>query len=127
MARNRKSQSAAIRFGPALKASVLCLLIGGSGVGYVWQKDQLVRLGQQTKLREKRLEALERQNTKFRRQLADLYSPRYLEQRIKDLKLGLVLPQATQTTYLPEPGTDGPPTTVRPRYVSQNTHSLIMP
>ena len=125
MARNRKSQSAAIRFGPALKASVLCLLIGGSGIGYVWQKDQLVRLGQQTKLREKRLEALERQNTKLRRQLADLQSPRYLEQRIKDLKLGLVLPQAAQTTYLPEPGTDAPPAAVRQQYASQNT--LIMP
>ena len=123
MARNRKSQSAAIRFGPALKAAVLCLLIGGSGVGYVWQKDQLVRLGQQTKLREKRLEALERQNTKLRRQLADLYSPRYLEQRIKDLKLGLVLPQANQTTYMPEPGTDGPP--AARQYASQNP--IIMP
>ena len=45
MARNRKYQSAAIRFGPALKALLLCLLIGGSGVGYVWQKDQIIRLG----------------------------------------------------------------------------------
>jgi len=45
MARNRKSQSAAIRFGPALKAFLLCLLIGGSGIGYVWQKDQIGRLG----------------------------------------------------------------------------------
>ena len=30
MAANRKSQSAAIRFGPVLKALLLCLLIGGS-------------------------------------------------------------------------------------------------
>jgi hypothetical protein len=36
MAKNRKNQAAAIRFGPALKASFLCLLIGGSAVGYVW-------------------------------------------------------------------------------------------
>ena len=46
MARNRKYQTAANRFGPALKAFLLCLLIGGSGVGRVWQKDQISRLGQ---------------------------------------------------------------------------------
>ena len=45
MARNRKYQSAANRFGPALKAFLLCLLIGGPGVGYVWQKDQISQLG----------------------------------------------------------------------------------
>ena len=32
MAKNRKHQSAAIRFGPALKAFLLCLLIGGSAL-----------------------------------------------------------------------------------------------
>ena len=39
MAKNLKNQAAAIRFGPALKASFLCLLIGGAAVGYVWQKN----------------------------------------------------------------------------------------
>jgi len=38
MAHNRKSQPASIRFGPALKAFLLCLLIGGSGVGYVAER-----------------------------------------------------------------------------------------
>ncbi len=69
MARNRKYQSAAIRFGPALKAFLLCLLIGGSGVGYVWQKDQISQLGQQIKKRELRLAELEHQNEKLRKQL----------------------------------------------------------
>jgi hypothetical protein len=41
MAKNRKYQSAAVRFGPALKAFLLCAVIGGSGVGYVWQKSQI--------------------------------------------------------------------------------------
>jgi hypothetical protein len=45
MAKNRKNQSAAIRFGPALKALGLCLLIGGAAVGYVWQKNQIDQLG----------------------------------------------------------------------------------
>ena len=127
MARNRKSQSAAIRFGPALKAAVLCLLIAGSGVGYVWQKDQIVRLGQEKKLREKKLEVLERKTTDYRRQLADLYSPTEIERRIRDLKLGLVLPQPSQMVFLNEPGIDMPaPNTVR-QYASQNERKLIMP
>ena len=71
MARNRKYQSAAIRFGPALKAFLLCLLIGGSGVGYVWQKDQISQLGQQIKKRELQLAELGNQNEKLRKQLAD--------------------------------------------------------
>ena len=41
MAKNRKNQSAAIRFGPAIKAFLLCALVGGAGVGYVWQKGRI--------------------------------------------------------------------------------------
>ena len=88
MARNRKYQSAANRFGPALKAFLLCLLIGGSGVGYVWQKDQISQLGQQIKKRELRLDELKDQSEKLRKQLAQRRSPPYLERRIQELGLG---------------------------------------
>ena len=70
MARNRKAQTVAVRFGPAVKACVLCLLIGGTGVGYVWQKEQIVRLGQEYRRRELRLLLLEKDNEKLRKQLA---------------------------------------------------------
>ena len=83
MARNRKYQSAAIRFGLALKAFLLCLLIGGSGVGYVWQKDQIAQLGQQIKKRELHLTALADQNVKLSKQLGTMRSPPYLERRIQ--------------------------------------------
>ena len=106
MTRNRKYQSAAIRFGPALKAIVLCLLIGGSGVGYVWQKDQISHLGQQIKKRELRLGELAGQNEKLRKQLGTMRSPRFLEMRIKELNLGLVQPEPSQVWRLPEPSRD---------------------
>src|SRR5882762_976708 len=96
MARNRKYQSTATRFGPALKAFLLCLLIGGSGVGYVWQKSQLYELGQQIRKREIRLKDLQEQNEKLRRQMAFMRSPPFLEARIKELNLGLVAPQRSQ-------------------------------
>jgi hypothetical protein len=108
MARNRKYQSAAIRFGPALKAFLLCLLVGGSGVGYVWQKDQISQLGQQIKKRELRLAELENQSEKLRKQLAWMRSPSYLERRIQELGLGLVPPQQTQVWRLSEPARDLP-------------------
>ena len=108
MARNRKYQSAAIRFGPALKAFLLCLLIGGSGVGYVWQKDQISQLGQQRKKRELRLDDLKNQSEKLRKQLAAMRSPPYLERRIQDLSLGLGPPQPTQVWRLAEPARDLP-------------------
>jgi hypothetical protein len=103
MAKNRKHQSAAIRFGPALKAFLLCLLIGGSALGYVWQKSQLDQLGEQIRKREMHLKDLKTQNDKLRRQLASMRSPLFLEARIKELNLGLVAPQPSQIWYLKEP------------------------
>src|SRR5438045_205357 len=106
MAKNRKYRSAALRFGPALKAFLLCLFIGGSGVGYVWQKNQLFELGRQIKQRELRLTTLSGQNEKLKKQLATMRSPAFLEGRIKDLNLGLVQPQPGQIWRLPEPVRD---------------------
>ena len=121
MARNRKYQSAANRFGPALKAFLLCLLIGGSGVGYVWQKDQISQLGQQIKKRELRLADLENQSEKLRKQLAQMRSPRYLERRIQDLGLGLVPPQQTQVWRLAEPARDLPRPEVERQYATPHS------
>ena len=103
MAKNRKHQSAAIRFGPALKAFLLCSLICGSALGYVWQKSQIDQLGLQIKKRETRLKELQDQNEKLRRQMAFMRSPPFLEARIKELNLGLVPPQPSQVWYMKEP------------------------
>lgn len=119
MARNRKSQSAAIRFGPALKAFLLCLLIGGSGVGYVWQKEQIVRLGEQMKKRENELAQLQSENDKFSRQLAFMRTPQFLESRIQELKLGLVRPQPGQIWQLTEPSAELPPGPAGAQYAAQ--------
>ncbi len=85
---------------------MLCLLVGGSGVGYVWQKSQISQLGDQIRKRERELDALRRENEALRRQLAILSSPRALEARARELNLGLVPPQASQIWRLPEPVTE---------------------
>jgi hypothetical protein len=102
MARNRRTQSAAIRFGPAIKAFLLCLVIGGSGVGYVWQKSQIEELGRQIRKNEMEVRALQVQNEKLRKQLAMMYSPRYLEAKVKELNLGLVQADPSQKWLLRE-------------------------
>ena len=127
MTRNRKYQSAAIRFGPALKAIVLCLLVGGSGVGYVWQKDQISHLGQQIKKREVRLGELAGQNEKLRKQLGTMRSPRFLEMRIKELNLGLVRPEPSQVWRLPEPSRDVSAQGPERQYAAQDGHAPSMP
>jgi hypothetical protein len=127
MARNRKYQSAAIRFGPTLKALLLCLLIGGSGVGYVWQKDQIYHLGQQIKKREVRLRELADQNEKLKKQLGTMRSPRLLEARIKELNLGLVQPEPGQVWQLPEPSRELPVPSGGRHYAARDTRAERVP
>ena len=102
MAKNRKNQSAAIRFGPALKASFLCLLIGGSAIGYVWQKSEIGRLGQQIRQREAKLAQLQSDNKRFSDQISILHSPVMLDQRAKELNLGLAPATPMQVVRLTE-------------------------
>ena len=127
MARNRKHQSAAIRFGPALKAFLLCLFIGGSGVGYVWQKNQIYELGQQIRKRELRLAELRDQNEKQRKQLAILRTPVSLEGRVKEWNLGLGPPHPSQILRLVEPQPDLVNPEREGRYVAQQAAGRMGP
>jgi hypothetical protein len=110
MARNRRTQSAEVRFGPALKALLICLLLGGAAVGYVCQKNQLDELGRQKKQREQQLYELRLRNAQRAKQLAELVSPINLERRARGLNLGLGLPHPAQVIVV----TDHPTPPVRP-------------
>jgi uncharacterized protein HemX len=127
MARNRKSQTAAARFGPAVKALLLCVLIGGSGVGYVWQKDQIARLGQQIRRREIRLGQLQDYNEKLSKQLATMRNPQYLEAQIRKLNLGLVQPQQSQIWRLKEPTEEIRRPEPERQYAAQNQGEPAVP
>ena len=109
MSRNRRHQSAAIRFGPALKAFTLCLVIGGSAVGYVWQKDQIRQLGERISRSEQSLQELRRRNERLRGDLLALRSPQNLERLAQHHNLGLRQPAPDQVIRLPEPGPLLPP------------------
>jgi hypothetical protein len=96
MARNRKSQSAELRFGPALKALLICFFIGGAGIGYVYQKNLLNKLGEEKKNRERELNQLQVSNAARERQRWQLNSQRMLARRVEELGLNLRLPSPSQ-------------------------------
>lgn len=81
---------------------MLCLLIGGSGVGYVWEKSQIEELGKQRARREQEVSALQIQNKRLREQLAMMCLPKFLEAKVKELNLGLVQAQPSQKWVLRE-------------------------
>ena len=108
MARNRKYQTTGARFAPALRAFLLCALIGGSGVGYVWQKSRIEGLSKQMKEREQRLGALKTSNEKLRRHLATEQLAPSLIAKINGLKLGLVPVTPNQVWRMTEPVPDQP-------------------
>ena len=100
MAKNRKNQAAEIRFGPVLKVVLLCSLIGGSAIGYVWQKGQIDRLGHQIAEREIKLKQLKNDNKLLADQIAFLHSPVMLDRKAKELNLGLAPAQPLQVVRL---------------------------
>ena len=122
MPKSRNSQSAHIRFGPALKAFFLCFLIAGSAVGYVWQKSQIYELGRQIRAREIRLSQLRSQDQKLTDQLAILRSPVMLDQRARQLNLGLVPAQPGQVCRLPDPASGAQNT--QPRQLAGRQNDL---
>jgi hypothetical protein len=102
MSKNRKNQGA-IRFGPALKASFLCLLIAGSAIGFVWQKNEIRHLDRQIREHENQLDQLVRDNRMLADQLAEMRLPVMVDQRVRELKLGLSPAQPGQKFVLVEP------------------------
>jgi hypothetical protein len=126
MSKNRKHQTAAIRFGPALKASFLCLLIGGSAVGYVWQKSEILRLGQEIRHRESKLLQLQADNKRLNDQITILHSPVMLDRRTKELNLGLAPATPMQVVRLDEPVAPAPAGNV-PRQFTQRSMNSVTP
>jgi cell division protein FtsB len=101
MGRNRKNGSATWLV-PGAKAALICLLLGGSAIGYVYQKNQLIELGRQIQKSEQQLKALSDSNTRLHRSLLTLQSTVYLENRVRELKLPLAQPAQSQILTIVE-------------------------
>lgn len=89
-----------VPFATLFKVFMLCSVVGGAGVGYVWQQQQVHALGKEIVLCERRLEEQRRQNEKLLRTWATLQSPRALEEQVKRLNLGLGPPSPEQVWHV---------------------------
>ena len=99
---NRKTGKSAFRFGPAIKAVLICLVTCSLGLGYVWQKQQINTLGEQIKENEINLEELRRENKRRGDRLSFLMSPQQLDARLRQLNLDLEVPRPEQIVVLVE-------------------------
>lgn len=124
MGRNRRNQSGAVWLFPALKAGVLCALLGGSAVGYVLQKNLLHELGGAILKREAHLDQLKRQNKMRAQVLANLQLPQYIEQRAREQRLPLGKAQPGQTIWLSEPPAEARGATVPAMLVVDTATSM---
>ncbi len=102
MARNRKSEAASIRFGTALKTLLLCGLVTGAGLGYVWLQEQIQVLSKRLATKELEWEELRSQNVRLLGHLRELQSPRTLDARVRELAPGLGIPQPDQVVRVVE-------------------------
>ncbi len=101
MGRNRKNGSATWLV-PGAKAALICLLLGGSAIGYVYQKNQLVELGRQIQRSEQQLKGLQAGNARLQGSMRTLQSPTYLEQQVRERKLPLAQPVQSQILTIVE-------------------------
>ena len=109
MQRNRKRES--LRLGVVAKSMVACVYVAAVGLGYVWQKNQILRLYDDIKKRETALSTVQKRNTQLAAQLAHWRSPAQLEARAQQYNLGLVAPREGQVVRVVEPATDAAPMT----------------
>ena len=102
MKRNRKRES--LRFGTVTKSLMACICIAISGLGYVWQKNAIYRMGDEIKKRETALSSAQKRNMMLAAQMAHLESPAQLEAQCQQYNLSLVAPKESQVVRLYEPG-----------------------
>ena len=93
MARNRKKYDSPLIVGSWIRAVLLCLLLGGTAMGYVWQKSQIHQIGTEVRKKEMRLELLKGDNEGWQQVRAEMRSTLNLYDRVRKLGLGLAMPQ----------------------------------
>lgn len=119
MRRNRKREP--LRVGTVGRSLLICGTVAVVGLAYVWQKNQIYRLGDEIKKREAALSAGEKRTAMLAAQLAHLKSPAQLEQRCQQYNLGLSSPRENQIVRVYEPGPEWDVQFVRtPSPVRQN-------
>jgi hypothetical protein len=104
MSRNRKRGQ--LRVGTVARTVFVCVLVAVAGLGYVWEKNQILRLGDEIRDREAYLTRLNKRTAMLQTHLAFLETPSQLELRVQQCNLNLVAPTKNQVVRLYEPGAE---------------------
>lgn len=80
----KSRKEVAIGTGWLVKAMIVCLFIGGSCVGYLWQKSQVHKLGRRIQKLERELDHLERGNERLRQRYSTLRSQTEIKRRLAE-------------------------------------------
>jgi hypothetical protein len=120
-----KKVKSTVRFGPAIKATLICLVTCSLGLGYVWQKQQINSLGELIKESEIKLEQLKRENKSRKDTLAFLMSPQELDARLRQLDLSLQVPPPERIRVIVEQGREERAMTDSASTESASIHAAI--
>jgi cell division protein FtsB len=103
MSKNRKREATLLRMLPLTKWLLVFVAIAMVGVGYVWQKNTIHKLGDDLKQREQQVEKLRERHTILVQGIAGLKTPRAIETKCKAWNLGLGMPKESQIVRVTEP------------------------
>jgi hypothetical protein len=95
-----QEQSAAIRFGPAMAVIMICAIVCGAGIGYVWHKKKIEELGKTLSTKQRSFEELLDHRRMLERQFDTATTRTALEQCIAMLGLNLRAPTPDQVLTL---------------------------
>ena len=99
----RRRKTSAVKPATVIATVILCAAACLAGIGYVWAKAQVWKLSQEMKKLEVRRDELKRHNDSLERIYAGMCTPERLDQRVRELNLGLFRPPPSQIVRLPEP------------------------
>lgn len=114
-----------VQIATALRVFCFCVFVGASSVGYLYQKNQLENLGREIQAKELKLEQLRRQNERNQDLLARMQTHRYLDMRVKQLRLGLAEPREEQILRLEETPYASAPRAADRRYVRRGARPEV--
>lgn len=97
----RRGKGTSLKPRAVVTSIVICAAICLAGIGYVWAKSQVWKLGRKQKELEVRLEKLKHDNSVLQRQFAAMCAPAQLDFRVRELKLGLIAPNPNHIIRMP--------------------------
>jgi cell division protein FtsL len=101
MAQQRlKEQRSEVRLATAVKAILICLLIGGVAIGYVLQSHENLRLNEELGTLEREHQKLKAESHRLENQLQDLHAPANIERMVVAHGLDLVRSRPGQVVVL---------------------------